>query len=85
MFPWFLPFATIFAGAWSCLQKDRIVPNPSAQSLVLVRLITLGFSLHPASYLDRLKLEHYISDHLEEGQYAKVEGCLEDTPTVRSR
>jgi competence protein ComEC len=77
LFPYFLPLATAIAGAF-LFTRSR--PKLSMKCLVLVLLFPIGFSA--PGWQDRLKPDHHILNHLQEGQYAEVRGWIEETPTV---
>lgn len=76
LFPWFLSLATAIAGAFLFAQSR---PKPSTKALVLVLLFPLGFTA--PGWQDRLRPEHHIWNHVQEGQRAIVEGWIEETPT----
>ena len=77
LFPYFLSLATAVTGA---LLFSRCRTKRLATAMVLVLLFPLGFSA--PGWQDRLRPEHHIWNHLQEGQRAVVEGWLEETPAV---
>lgn len=77
LFPWFLSFATAITGAFLFARSRRNLP---IKAMVLVLLFPLGFSA--PGWQDRLRPDHHILNHVQEGQRATVEGWIEDTPTV---
>jgi competence protein ComEC len=77
LFPYFLSLSTAITGAF-LFARSR--PEFSVKSLVLVLLFPLGFSA--PGWQDRLKPDHHIWNHLQEGQRAVVEGWIEQTPTA---
>ncbi len=77
LFPYFLPLSAAVTGA---LVFARSRPRPLVKAVVLVLLFPLGFSA--PSWQDRLKPDHHIWNHLQEGQRAVVEGWIEGPPTI---
>ncbi len=77
LFPYFLSFAAAITGAFLFTQSRR---NPPLQAIVLVLLFPLGFSA--PGWQDRLRPDHHILNHVQEGQRAVVEGWVEEMPTV---
>jgi competence protein ComEC len=77
LFPYFLSLATSITGAFLFARSH---PNFPIKSIVLVLLFPLGFSA--PGWQDRLRPEHHILNHLQEGQRAVVEGWVEEMPTV---
>jgi len=77
LFPYFLSLATAITGAFLFSNSRR---NPPIKAMVLVLLFPLGFSA--PSWQDRLRPDHHILNHVQEGQRAVVEGWIEEMPTV---
>ena len=77
LFPYFLSLATAITGA---VLFARSRDNFPIKSLVLVLLFPLGFSA--PGWQDRLRPDHHILNHVQEGQRAVVEGWVEEMPTV---
>ena len=77
LFPYFLSLATATTGAF-LFARPR--PNFSIKPIVLVLLFPLGFSA--PGWQDRLRPDHHILNHVQEGQHAVVEGWIEETPTM---
>jgi competence protein ComEC len=77
LFPYFLSLATSITGAFLFARSRHNFP---IKSIVLVLLFPLGFSA--PGWQDRMRPEHHILNHLQEGQHAVVEGWVEEMPTV---
>ncbi len=77
LFPYFLSLATAIAGAALFAQSRH---KFSIKAIVLVLLFPLGLSA--PGWQERLKPDHHILNHVQEGQHAVVEGWIEETPTV---
>ena len=77
LFPYFLSLTTAVTGTLLFTQSHS---QKYKKSLMLVLLFPLGFSA--PGWQDRLKPDHHIWNHLQEGQYAKVVGWVEQMPTV---
>jgi competence protein ComEC len=77
LFPYFLSLATAITGAFLFAWSRR---NPPIKAMILVLLFPLGFSA--PGWQDRLRPDHHILNHVQEGQRAVVEGWVEDMPTV---
>jgi len=75
LFPWFLSLATSMTGAFLFTRSRNNLP---VKGIVLVLLFPLGFSA--PGWQDRLRPEHHIWNHVQEGQRAIVEGWIEETP-----
>ena len=77
LFPYFLSLVTAIAGA-ILFARSRL--NPPLKAIVLVLLFPLGFSA--PGWQDRLRPDHHILNHVQEGQRTVVEGWVEEMPTV---
>ena len=77
LFPYFLSLVTAIAGAILFARSRR---NPPIKAMILVLLFPLGFSA--PGWQDRLRPDHHILNHVQEGQRAVVEGWVEEMPTV---
>ena len=77
LFPYFLSLATATSGAF-LFTRSR--PSHPLASIVLILLFPLGFTA--PGWQDRLRPDHHILNHVQEGERAWVEGWIEDTPTV---
>ena len=77
LFPYFFPLATAVAGAFLFVRSRS---GFSIQSLILVLLFPIGYSA--PGWQDRLKPDHHISHHLQDGEYAEVTGWIEETPVI---
>ena len=77
LFPYFLSLATAITGAFLFVRSRRTLP---IKAIVLVVLFPLGFSA--PGWQDRLRPNHHILNHVQEGQRAVVEGWVAEMPTV---
>jgi competence protein ComEC len=77
LFPYFLSLSTAITGGILFVRSRR---NPPIKAMILVLLFPLGFSA--PGWQDRLRPDHHILNHVQEGQRAVVEGWIEKMPTV---